>query len=569
MNNRYLQNTETFSFLQPQPAQLTVSLSCVLYLQSSLDFVDPRISEEQKRSNVALCLHELQLYAIDHWTDHLLALVQSPGFQVSGYELEPLLQGLEQLNELHEKVAALQSSGTRNKIRLDATERVHRWQSLNISHAARSLLDSVLAHGETASLDDRLPNVLHCERLVLQCSNILNTEPPAAGIDEYQDPPLFIHIRDRYQAIVEGLMEIDGSNNELLSDFRARQSSGAFLCHYRNCSRAIQGFSTSELREKHEESHRSRFQCAHAPCGFFGTTFNTRDAMKRHATKYHDEENTAAIPNFLTRKSYDSHEDRSLFTLREVKKKRRTEEVSPRVVAESKNALLWTNPTYQPAREMLASNSPISSGSIIESGVEPISQVLDSRGLTPGQAALSSVLPQAYPESFRSPSSQHLRIPRTTSDIYVDSPFITPGDELLTFTDGDTDIETLSRSSDMLNLPTGTEDLNDFDEEIDMTQPVAERRLSSLSQRQSEETVAPSQFPGFSDLMRVANTEHLNARSASPATDASRLRSPFREASQFAQDGIPHDANTTTAFPPISFHIDYETLNPGEGLEDV
>lgn len=42
----------------------------------------------------------------------------------------------------------------------------------------------------------------------------------------------------------------------------------------------------------------------------------------------------------------------------------------------------------------------------------------------------------------------------------------------------------------------------------------------------------------FSDLLQVANTGHLTARSASPAINMSRQRSPFRESSQYAVDGV-------------------------------
>ena len=50
-------------------------------------------------------------------------------------------------------------------------------------------------------------------------------------------------------------------------------------------------------------------------------------------------------------------------------------------------------------------------------------------------------------------------------------------------------------------------------------------------------TVSPHRST-FSDLLQVANTGHLTARSASPAVNASRQRSPFRESSHlFAVDG--------------------------------
>ena len=50
------------------------------------------------------------------------------------------------------------------------------------------------------------------------------------------------------------------------------------------------------------------------------------------------------------------------------------------------------------------------------------------------------------------------------------------------------------------------------------------------------ETVSPHRNT-FSDLLQVANTGHLTARSASPAINISRQRSPFCESSQFAVEG--------------------------------
>ena len=125
-------------------------------------------------------------------------------------------------------------------------------------------------------------------------------------------------------------MKREELNNETLSAFIVRQSSSAFLCRHRNCSRAAQGFRTLELREKHEESHRPRFQCAHALCGFFGATYDSQAAMKKHAAQYHDEEATASIPNSLTRRPHGVHEDRSLFAFTEVKTRPRVEDFSPR-----------------------------------------------------------------------------------------------------------------------------------------------------------------------------------------------------------------------------------------------
>lgn len=116
--------------------------------------------------------------------------------------------------------------------------------------------------------------------------------------------------------------------NRILLDFQTSRSSGAFLCRYLDCPRAAQGFSSSEIRQSHEDSHRPRFQCTHAPCGFFGMTFKTRAAMKKHAAQYHDEEDTASVPNLLIRKPRGPYEDRSLFTVSQHKRRRGIQDFS-------------------------------------------------------------------------------------------------------------------------------------------------------------------------------------------------------------------------------------------------
>lgn len=160
---RYLRNTDKFPFLQPEKAQLTVSLSCVLYLQSSLAFVDPRVAEKEKRLSILECLHELHLYAIDHWVDHLLALSKLLGSHPGGCELEPLLRGLERLTDMHQNLDALQSSGTCNEGDLIPTQCEGRWQSLGISPAVRGLLDRVLTHRETVSSNQHWQKLPHCK----------------------------------------------------------------------------------------------------------------------------------------------------------------------------------------------------------------------------------------------------------------------------------------------------------------------------------------------------------------------------------------------------------------------
>ena len=269
----------------------------------------------------------MNLYAIDHWLDHLLALSKSIGSCPDRCELETLLESLERLIEMHQSIAALQDSSLLEEEEEVYSQQGQHWQLFEISHAARSLLNRVLVHQQTVSSEDYAPKEPHCMPAALQDSNSLILVSPEIDPNaNRQYPLLFSHIRERYQSFVEELMETEEPNNQTLFAFILRQASGAFLCRYRGCPRAAQGFHTSELREKHEESHRPRFQCTHATCGLFGTTFNSRAAMKKHVARYHDEDNTASVPNSLTRKLRGLHEDRTLFAFSDAKTKRKSEE---------------------------------------------------------------------------------------------------------------------------------------------------------------------------------------------------------------------------------------------------
>lgn len=76
-------------------------------------------------------------------------------------------------------------------------------------------------------------------------------------------------------------------------------------------------------------------------------------------------------------------------------------------------------------------------------------------------------------------------------------------------------------------------------------------------------TVSPHRS-AFSDLLQVANTGHLTARSASPAVNVSRQRSPFRESSQFAVEGVhsnpssPADATRLTSAAQLRLQQKHE-----------
>lgn len=233
-------------------------------------------------------------------------------------------------------------------------------------------------------------------------------------------------------------MERDEPNNTTLSAFILRQASGAFLCRYRNCPRAAQGFRTAELREKHEKSHGPRFQCAHAPCGFFGLTFNSRAAIKKHAAQYHDEENTTTVPNTLIRKPRALHEDRSLFAISEVKRKRELVDLVPWEKFEIATSVASSN--SQPALASSVGPHAVSEGSRGTPTVPNFSHLVPAPWIAPPTAVSAS--PAVDFSQQRSPFVE-------TSQYAVEGGYSTPSSPRLTSSAQSTQQQRLGDTIDM------------------------------------------------------------------------------------------------------------------------
>ena len=281
----------------------------------------------------------------------------------------------------------------------------------------------------------------------------------------------------------------DEPNNTTLSAFILRQASGAFLCRYRNCPRAAQGFRTAELREKHEESHGPRFQCAHAPCGFFGMTFNSRAAMKKHAAQYHDEEDTASVPNTLIRKPRALHEDRSLFALSEVKRKRKVAELGP-----------WEG--FQKVTRVASSNSqPALTSSVGRHAVPEGSWAPSVPHFPPSLQTASNAHPTAEPGSPHWELFSHWSPSVEASPFAVEGGYTTPSSPRLTSSAQSTQQQTLGTTTYM----SPSEALLDYDE-----LSLAPEYMSASNIPPIYQTDYIPEFPG--QLVHPENTPYLYER---------------------------------------------------------
>src|SRR5258708_2093611 len=94
---------------------------------------------------------------------------------------------------------------------------------------------------------------------------------PRPVFEEYEiknDPTVLSEIRQRYQGIFECLLDSSSSTNwsgvseQLANRFKETYANSAFVCHYHQCPRALDGFTSAKERDKHETIHNKRFKCA-------------------------------------------------------------------------------------------------------------------------------------------------------------------------------------------------------------------------------------------------------------------------------------------------------------------
>ena len=149
-----------------------MSLACVLYLISSLDLIDPQIPTEETRLKIIQCLHDLQLYANDHWLDHLSALENSQIDSILDRSMMLCLsRGLERLTERHNELVKLQAWNTQDDgdslpDYLPSTMEKC-WPQLGFSRATQSLLNRVSVYRSNYMGADQVGNSSCMYTLVL------------------------------------------------------------------------------------------------------------------------------------------------------------------------------------------------------------------------------------------------------------------------------------------------------------------------------------------------------------------------------------------------------------------
>ncbi|KAL8857778.1 MAG: hypothetical protein Q9178_005678 [Gyalolechia marmorata] len=227
-------------------------------------------------------IHDLLLYAIDHWIDHLDAL--SDNEAVYGDETkaskELIAEKLITLARVCEGswigTVPLSVAGDSNSPPpLQAT-----WRSLNLEPSTVNILNKLC--------------VLNCK----SCSTGGFARQNAGSEERNLSPSM---LSSRYHEMLERALDLEDPASKDITNFKERRGLGVYLCRHRGCRHSKDGFDSADLRQQHEDSHAPQFQCREVGCGLFGWNLKSRSAMKSHDTKYHVASRLSQIPDRLSK----------------------------------------------------------------------------------------------------------------------------------------------------------------------------------------------------------------------------------------------------------------------------
>ena len=245
--------------------------------------------------------------------------------------------------------------------------------------------------------------------------------------------------------------------------------------------------------------------------------------MKRHVAQYHDEENTASVPDSLPSKLRRSREDRSLFGFAEVKTKRRVESVS-----QSKESEIATNVTESSLNTHTATSVETTAGS-----VPSISAYPQDTTYTPSDKDVDYIMKCIC--GFQEDDGNTVYCDSCDTWQHTECYYMDKHGNVLTKEVLEAMVHFCADCQPRLLNYNGAVERQRIRREFNPA--MAPAVSSSLPRQQMQgNTVSPPRNT-FPDLLQVANTGHLTARSASPAVNISQQGSPFRESSQFNVEG--------------------------------
>ena len=208
-----------------------------------------------------------------------------------------LQMSLERLAARHFDLSQAEDGLSQSLASRDYHTGISPWDWLTSSCRAQSLL-SVLSSFRDADFspaDAMIGNPNADLRANLVNRGIANDSRVKRPADK-EDPTLFSKLRQRYQGLLEDLLLQDATNDLRLKEFQIRHNAGHFLCRFKDCPRASEGFDAFDLRQQHEDRHTPRFKCNEPSCGWI---CKDQRLWKRHMETYHKSTKHAEIPSSM------------------------------------------------------------------------------------------------------------------------------------------------------------------------------------------------------------------------------------------------------------------------------
>lgn len=250
-------------------------MSCIKYLSTAANLIDPRYAESQRIADVARGYHGLCFYACKHCIGHLLSYIELAQSSTQSEFRDLLLDFANSLAQLIQVYAPYQASADHG----DKIDR--RCGLLRGRPELYSMVSSELvilsdtntrprSHGKSGHMAGRR-----------KADNMAVTVPQGLGC-----------IQRAYEDIARSLLQsesIAGIDKATQQMFRDIYSASVLVCRAKNCPRGLHGFATSKERDDHESTHRLDLRCPYEDCPMENPSFSSPARRKAHLKKFHDD----------------------------------------------------------------------------------------------------------------------------------------------------------------------------------------------------------------------------------------------------------------------------------------
>ncbi|KAH7068353.1 hypothetical protein BKA63DRAFT_112495 [Paraphoma chrysanthemicola] len=266
-------------------AQLDIASASVGLLVKGLKLLMPTVGQADVLVKIAGGSYRLLTYALEFWIEHCLLYVTSVGY--SGVQ-EVLSERMARLQEEHDYMVRRlhHTVHQRHADALPSETEVDQRVDLYTDRPAQTIMRDHL-------LTRKLVSLKHCE----------NGKDAESSMEQH-DPTLLSKLAIEFEDIRVHLLShstVENVSPSYLSSFQKSYASITLRCRFPNCLWAPEGFSSEQLRIRHESCHVQRIYCKMESCQYHRTGFTTRTAHDKHVRNFHQATLAVIVPPKIRR----------------------------------------------------------------------------------------------------------------------------------------------------------------------------------------------------------------------------------------------------------------------------